>query len=127
MIESGKIKVVPTAPFTLPEICLDALRWHAKPGALNQKRTGGASERINPGNGIGFSVLEVIEAAQRLTGREIEIKSEPRRAGDPAHLVADASKARALLKWQPATPDLDTIIGTAWAWHSAHPFGYKDV
>jgi UDP-glucose 4-epimerase len=41
--------------------------------------------------------------------------------------VADASKARALLKWQPATPALDSIIGTAWAWRSAHPFGYKDV
>jgi UDP-glucose 4-epimerase len=95
--------------------------------ALRHLRAGGASERINLGNGIGFSVLEVIKAAERLTGRSIEIKSEPRRVGDPAHLVADASKARALLKWQPATPALDSIIGTAWAWHSAHPFGYKDV
>jgi len=95
--------------------------------ALRHLRAGGASERINLGNGVGFSVLEVIEAAERLTGRSIEIKSEPRRVGDPAHLVADASKARALLKWQPATPALDSIIGTAWAWHSAHPFGYKDV
>lgn len=92
--------------------------------ALDYLCTGGASERINLGNGHGYSVLEVIETARQVTGRPIEIKIEPPRPGDPSHLVANAEKARQLLGWQPAKPDLATIIRTDWEWRSKHPQGY---
>jgi UDP-glucose 4-epimerase len=92
--------------------------------ALKHLRDGGESEFINLGNGKGYSVLEVIEAARRVTGRPIEIEMGPRRPGDPSHLVAKADKARRLLGWEPVYPDLEAIIGTAWAWHQSHPEGY---
>jgi UDP-glucose 4-epimerase len=92
--------------------------------ALDYLRGGGESERINLGNGKGYSVLEVIEAARQVTGREIPVRMEPPRAGDPSHLVADASKARALLGWQPAYAELSRIIGTDWQWRLKHPRGY---
>ncbi len=92
--------------------------------ALDYLRAGGASERINLGNGHGYSVLEVIETARRVTERPIAIKLEPPRPGDPSHLVANAEKARQLLGWQPAKPDLATIIRTDWEWRSKHPQGY---
>jgi len=92
--------------------------------ALDYLRTGGASERINLGNGQGYSVLEVIETARQVTGRPIEIKIEPPRPGDPSHLVANAEKAHRLLGWQPAKPDLATIIRTDWEWRMKHPQGY---
>ena len=94
--------------------------------ALNYLRRGGKSEFINLGNGQGYSVMEVIEAARRVTGRQIETRMEPARAGDPSRLVADASKARSLLGWEPQFPDLDAIIRTAWDWHQRHPHGYVD-
>jgi UDP-glucose 4-epimerase len=92
--------------------------------ALDYLRAGSASERINLGNGQGYSVLEVIETARQVTGRPIAIKIEPPRPGDPSHLVANAEKARRLLGWQPAKPDLATIIRTDWEWRSKHPQGY---
>lgn len=92
--------------------------------ALEHLRGGGESERINLGNGQGYSVMEVIEAARRVTGREIEARVEPARAGDPSRLVADASKARAVLGWRTEYPELEAIIRTAWEWHCAHPEGY---
>ena len=92
--------------------------------ALDYLRAGGASERINLGNGQGYSVLEVIETARRVTERPIAIKIEPPRPGDPSHLVANAEKAHRLLGWQPAKPDLATIIRTDWEWRSKHPQGY---
>ena len=95
--------------------------------ALKYLRAGGASERINLGNGQGYSVLEVIEAAKRVTNNHIEAKIELPRAGDPSHLVADAAKARAVLGWKPAYPELDQIISTAWEWRSAYPRGYAAV
>jgi UDP-glucose 4-epimerase len=94
--------------------------------ALNHLQNGGNSEFINLGNGQGFSVLEVIEAARKVTGRPIEVEIAPRRAGDPSRLVADASKARNLLGWNPQFADLETIIGSAWKWHLANPHGYKE-
>jgi UDP-glucose 4-epimerase len=93
--------------------------------ALEHLRNGGRSECINLGNGQGYSVMEVIETARRVTGREIEARIEPARAGDPSRLVADAAKARAVLGWQPQYPNLETIIRTAWDWHQAHPNGYE--
>jgi UDP-glucose 4-epimerase len=92
--------------------------------AARHLANGGSSEFINLGNGQGFSVLEVVEAARRVTGKPIEVKIEPRRAGDPSRLIADAKKARTLLGWNPQFTDLEAIIKSAWAWHQAHQSGY---
>jgi UDP-glucose 4-epimerase len=93
--------------------------------ALEYLRRGGQSEKINLGNGLGYSVLEVIAAAKQVTGREIPVQFGPRRAGDPSRLIAKADKARAILGWQPQYPKLETIIETAWRWHLDHPHGYE--
>jgi UDP-glucose 4-epimerase len=94
--------------------------------ALEHLRRGGASEFLNLGNGAGYSVLEVIEAARRITGRNIAVKLAPRRPGDPARLVASAERAQRVLGWKPAYPDLPSIIRTAWEWQQAHPEGYRN-
>ena len=94
--------------------------------ALEHLRKGGESEFINLGNGHGYSVMEVIETARRVTGREIEVKLEPARPGDPSRLVANAEKARAVLGWQTQYPELETIIQSAWDWHQMHPDGYEN-
>ena len=78
----------------------------------------------NLGNGRGFSVREVIETARRVTGKPIETIEAPRRAGDPAVLVASSEAIQHELEWHPRYPELTTIIGTAWEWHQAHPNGY---
>jgi len=85
------------------------------------------NERIvcNLGNGAGYSVRQVIEAARAVTGHPIPEVETPRRPGDAATLVADAGKARALLGWQPIIPDLHNIIADAWTWHRGHPHGYQ--
>lgn len=93
--------------------------------ALEYLRAGGTSEFINLGNGSGYSVKEVIEAARRVTGRAIEARIEPRRAGDPPELVGDPRKAADILGWQPRYPSLETIIESAWEWHLRNPDGYK--
>jgi UDP-glucose 4-epimerase len=77
---------------------------------------GGSSQAYNLGNGNGFSVQEVIDTAERVTGRKIAVVNGPRRAGDPARLVADATQARQKLGWQPQFADLATIVQHAWAW-----------
>jgi UDP-glucose 4-epimerase len=92
--------------------------------ALDHLRSGGKSTAINLGNGQGYSVLEVIETARTVTGRQINVQMKPRRPGDPSHLVADSKLAREVLGWQPRFADLKTIISSAWSWHSAHPKGY---
>jgi UDP-glucose 4-epimerase len=84
--------------------------------AIEHLARGGDSGCFNLGNGQGFSVNEVIESARRVTGRPIPVDYQPRRAGDPARLVADSARARAVLGWKPQLADLDTIIGHAWAW-----------
>ncbi len=84
--------------------------------ALDRLMAEERSLAFNLGNGAGFSVREVIEAARRVTGRPIAEKTSPRRAGDPARLVADSSRARAELGWAPRYAELDTIIAHAWAW-----------
>jgi UDP-glucose 4-epimerase len=71
----------------------------------------------NLGNGKGFSVREVIESARRVTGHAIPVENEPRRAGDPAVLVASSEKAIRELGWKPRYTELDDIIRTAWIWH----------
>jgi UDP-arabinose 4-epimerase len=86
--------------------------------ALDYLLQGGASVALNLGTGHGHSVREVIAAAERVTGRRVPRAEAPRRAGDPPRLVADPRRANALLGWRPTRSDLDTIVGTAWAWHS---------
>jgi len=80
----------------------------------------------NLGNGEGFSVREVIDAAQRITGVHIPTVLGPRRAGDPARLVASSERIRDELGWAPAYTNLDDIISSAWRWHQKHPNGYVD-
>lgn len=92
--------------------------------ALEHLRKGGDSDFINLGNGTGFSVMEVIEAARRVTGKEIKAVVAPRRAGDPSRLVANSAKAREVLGWNPQFPEIEKIIADAWKWHEAHPRGY---
>ena len=92
--------------------------------ALEHLRAAKASEFINLGNGKGFSVNEVIDAARRVTGLSIDVKIAPRRAGDPPQLVGDSTKAREVLGWKPQYPELETIIESAWRWHQSHPSGY---
>lgn len=94
--------------------------------ALGRLRKGAPSACINLGIGRGYSVMEVIETARRITGKSIEVKIEPRRAGDPSRLVANAEKARAELGWRPRYDDLEAIIRTAWEWHQQHPDGYDE-
>ncbi len=80
----------------------------------------------NLGNGTGFSVKEVIEVARQVTGHPIPAHVSPRRQGDPAQLVACSDRIRAELGWAPKYPDLESIVSTAWAWHSGHPKGFAD-
>ena len=91
--------------------------------ALDHLRRGGASEFLNLGTGQGHSVLEVIECARKVTGRLIRTRIEPPRSGDPARLIADATKAKTVLGWAPVS-DLETIIRSAWQWKLRHPRGY---
>ena len=79
----------------------------------------------NLGNGAGFSVREVVDAARRVTGRHIEAIESPRRPGDPAVLVASSDKIRAELGWRPEKPELEAMISDAWEWMQAHPGGYS--
>lgn len=83
------------------------------------------SRKYNLGNGNGFSVKEVIETAREITGREITAIMGERRAGDPDVLVADSTTIMKELGWQPAYPDLRSIVETAWKWHVSHPQGYR--
>ena len=94
--------------------------------ALSYLRKGGASDVFNLGNGQGFSVREIIAAAEKATGRAIKAEIGARRAGDPAQLVASSEKALAVLGWNPVYTDVEQVIGTAWKWHESHPNGYDD-
>jgi UDP-glucose 4-epimerase len=78
----------------------------------------------NLGNGTGFSVREVIETARQVTGAPINTTQAPRRAGDPAVLVASSQKIRDELGWTPQKPDLATMIDDAWTWMRKYPAGY---
>jgi UDP-glucose 4-epimerase len=84
--------------------------------ALQSLVNGAGSQRYNLGNGEGFSVQEVIDTVQRVTGRPITVRDAPRRDGDPARLVADATLARQELGWEPKFTDLETIVRHAWRW-----------
>jgi UDP-glucose-4-epimerase GalE len=92
--------------------------------ALGRLRAGGASGAYNLGGGDGMSVRQVIEAVARAAGRPVPHAVGPRRAGDPARLVASNARARAELGWTPRRSALDEIVGTAWRWHARHPAGF---
>ena len=94
--------------------------------ALEYLRKGGANDIFNLGNGQGFSVKEMIAAAEKATGRSIKVEIGARRAGDPAQLIASSEKARSVLGWKPRFTDVEQVIGTAWRWHEHHPHGYED-
>lgn len=88
---------------------------------------GNDSNIFNLGNGVGFTVKEVVETARKVTGHPIPAKEEPRRSGDPSMLIASSAKAKEVLGWNPQYADLETIIDTAWNWHKSHPNGYQNV
>ena len=85
---------------------------------LEHLMSNGESDFFNLGNGEGYSVREVLKTAQEISGRDIRIIEDTRRPGDPDRLVSDSRKAQKVLGWTPRYPDLKTIIGTAWSWHS---------
>ena len=84
--------------------------------ALDYLMKGGHTQAFNLGVGRGYSVQEVIDAVRRVTGREFAVVTQGRRAGDPVHLVADASLAQRVLGWTPRSSDIDTIVAHAWKW-----------
>ena len=95
--------------------------------AVEYLMKGGESNVFNLGNGVGYSVREVIETARRVTGHPIPAVEIPRRAGDPARLVASGEKAKEILGWKPEITELEDIIRSAWAWHASHPNGYDTI
>ncbi|MGN8770798.1 UDP-glucose 4-epimerase GalE [Paenibacillus barengoltzii] len=94
--------------------------------AVDHLLGGGESDVFNLGNGQGFSVKEVIETVKQVTGRDFPVVISPRRAGDPAVLIASSDKARRVLGWNPTRNKLSSIIESAWQWHNSHPNGYND-
>lgn len=94
--------------------------------AVKYLREGNESNIFNLGNGVGYSVREVIETSRKVTGHPIPEVETPKRAGDPARLVASSEKARKVLGWNPTHASLENIIGDAWKWHKNHPHGYED-
>ncbi len=99
----------------------------AHPLALEAAGDAPAGEHhiYNLGNGAGFWVREVVEVARRVTGRPIDAVEAPRRAGDPAVVVASSEKIRAELGWRPQKPSLEAMISDSWAWMREHPRGYE--
>ena len=93
--------------------------------AVKYLMEGNESDIVNLGNGIGFTVKEVIETAKEVTQKPIKAVEEGRRAGDPAVLIASSEKAKKVLGWKPEHADLHEIIESAWKWHSTHPEGYQ--
>ena len=92
--------------------------------AVDYLMKGNDSNIFNLGNGVGFTVNEVIETARKVTGHPIPAVMAERRAGDPEQLIASSEKAKTILGWKPEHADLEEIIATAWKWHSTHPNGY---
>lgn len=98
----------------------DLASAHAR--AVDYLVAGGASTALNLGNGLGFSVQQVIDTVRDVTGREVRVEDAPRRPGDPPRLVADAGKARQLLGWQPVYSSLEAIVSHAWNWEKKYPW-----
>ena len=94
--------------------------------AVSYLMNGGENNVFNLGNGVGFTVKEIIDTAEKVVGKPIKCEMAARRAGDPAQLVASSEKAKTVLGWKPKYDDIETIIGSAWNWHKEHPHGYDD-
>lgn len=103
----------------------DLVDAHIK--ALKYLNDGGESQSINLGSSKGYSVLEIIEAARKVTGHNIPCKVEQRRAGDPSILIASTKKAVEKLNFKPKYTDIEEIIKTAWAFHKKYPEGYNSI
>lgn len=103
----------------------DLVDAHIK--ALKYLNEGVESQSINLGSSKGYSVLEIIEAARKVTGHNIPCKVEQRRAGDPSILIASTEKAVEKLNFKPKYTDIEEIIKTAWAFHKKHPEGYNSI
>lgn len=102
---------------------LDLADAHIK--AVEYLKAGNESNVFNLGNGVGFSVKEMIKAAEEVTNQDIKVILGDRRAGDPAQLIASSDKARTVLGWTPKYTDVKQIIHDAWAFHIAHPNGFE--
>jgi UDP-glucose 4-epimerase len=93
-----------------------------------------ALERLQQGKGLcynlgigrGYSVRDVVQAVEKVSGKKVPVKETARRAGDPAILVASSDRIRRELGWRPRFTELEPIVATAWRWHSSHPRGYGD-
>ncbi|MFC0272401.1 UDP-glucose 4-epimerase GalE [Metabacillus herbersteinensis] len=94
--------------------------------AIEKLRNDNQSGTYNLGNGKGFSVKEVIDSARKVTGHPIPAEVAPRRAGDPARLIASSEKAIQQLGWKPRYAELEMMIESAWNWFQAHPNGYRN-
>ncbi|MBF0700106.1 UDP-glucose 4-epimerase GalE [Streptococcus danieliae] len=94
--------------------------------AVEYLRAGNESRAFNLGSATGFSNLEILEAARKVTGKEIPAEIADRRPGDPDTLIASSELARDILGWKPKFDNIEKIIESAWAWHSSHPKGYDD-
>lgn len=103
---------------------IDLANAHIK--AVEYLESGKGSNIFNLGNGVGFSVKEMITATEEATNEDIKVVLGERRAGDPAKLVASSEKARTLLGWTPEYTNIKDIITTAWTWHKNNPNGYED-
>lgn len=94
--------------------------------AARRLLAGEGSGIFNLGSEHGLSVRQIIDAARKVTGRDFPVEVAPRRAGDPAVLIASNRKAREELGWVPAHSDAESILASAWAWHSSHSDGFGD-
>ncbi|ETW88755.1 UDP-glucose 4-epimerase [Streptococcus thermophilus M17PTZA496] len=104
-------------PFDLTDAHLLAVEYLCK---------GNESTAFNLGSSTGFSNLQILEAARKVTGKEIPAEKAGRRPGDPDTLIASSEKARTVLGWKPQFDNVEKIIESAWAWHSSHLKGYDD-
>jgi UDP-glucose 4-epimerase len=95
--------------------------------AVDALRSGKDSTSYNLGIGRGYSVLEVIEAVQRVSGKDVPTRNAPRRPGDPPRLVASSEKFRREMEWKPEIDSLDEIVATAWRFKKRYPRGYGDA
>jgi UDP-glucose 4-epimerase len=95
--------------------------------ALSHLMDGGSSTAFNLGNGEGYSIRQVIEAAEKVSGKAIRVIDGERREGDPARLIADSAKIVAELGWKPQYADLQTIVQHAWQWEQKYPWGGAPV
>jgi len=93
--------------------------------AVRHLRSGGDSRKYNLGNGVGFSVREVLATVSSVVGRVVPFEDADRRPGDPAKLIAASDAIRRDWGWSPAVTSLAEIVGDAWRWHSGHPAGYS--